>query len=305
MNKRYHFRSGWGARLLALVCFCFLQGLLSSARAQHTEQNVHSSEQSVRSYDEWVQRAIQAVETDSLDRAVESLRQAVMTDPAHAHNVWLYTNMGTLQGQLSRFDEAIESYTFALNVAPYHVPALLGRASVYLEAGKLELARMDYSLVLDIEKENEEALLMRAYIYKVQRQYKFARADYDRLLQLHADHFNARLGLALLHQAEGEREQAIRLLDILITESKADASRSTLLYRARAEVEWESEHYDAALVDVEHSLCLDDTQAEAYLLRGQIYLAMGKKLQAKRDFHQAQTLGIPAAQLKPLLSKCK
>lgn len=290
-NKRYHFRPGWGVRFLTLVCCFFVQGYVTSARAQ--------------SYDEWVQQAIQAVEADSLERAVESLRQAVMTDPANAHNVWLYTNMGALQGQLLRFDEAIESYTFALNVAPYHVPALLGRASVYLDTGKLELARVDYSLVLDEEKENEEALLMRAYIYKVQRQYKFARADYDRLLELHADHFNARLGLALLLQAEGEREQAVRMLDLLITESKEDASRSTLLYRARAEVEWESEQYEAALVDVEKSLQIDDSQAEAYLLRGQIYLALGKKPQARRDFNQAQALGVPAAQLKPLLAKCR
>lgn len=290
-NKRYHFRPGWGVRFLTLVCCFFVQGYVTSARAQ--------------SYDEWVQQAIQAVEADSLERAVESLRQAVMTDPANAHNVWLYTNMGALQGQLLRFDEAIESYTFALNVAPYHVPALLGRASVYLDTGKLELARVDYSLVLDVEKENEEALLMRAYIYKVQRQYKFARADYDRLLELHADHFNARLGLALLLQAEGEREQAVRMLDLLITESKEDASRSTLLYRARAEVEWESEQYEAALVDVEKSLQIDDSQAEAYLLRGQIYLALGKKPQARRDFNQAQALGVPAAQLKPLLAKCR
>lgn len=290
-NKRYHFRPGWGVRFLTLVCCFFVQGYVTSARAL--------------SYDEWVQQAIQAVEADSLERAVESLRQAVKTDPANAHNVWLYTNMGALQGQLLRFDEAIESYTFALNVAPYHVPALLGRASVYLDTGKLELARVDYSLVLDVEKENEEALLMRAYIYKVQRQYKFARADYDRLLELHADHFNARLGLALLLQAEGERDQAVRMLDLLITESKEDASRSTLLYRARAEVEWESEQYEAALVDVEKSLQIDDSQAEAYLLRGQIYLALGKKPQARRDFNQAQALGVPAAQLKPLLAKCR
>ena len=292
-----------------MVCFFMLQGRATTVWAQGTEQGteqpMRSSQQRALSYDEWVERAIHAVEADSLERAVESLRQAVKTDPANAHNVWLYTNMGTLQGQLLRFDEAIESYTFALNVAPYHVPALLGRASVYLDTGKLELARVDYSLVLDVEKENEEALLMRAYIYKVQRHYKFARADYDRLLELHADHFNARLGLALLLQAEGERDQAVRMLDLLITESKEDASRSTLLYRARAEVEWESEQYEAALVDVEKSLQIDDSQAEAYLLRGQIYLALGKKPQARRDFNQAQALGVPAAQLKPLLAKCR
>lgn len=290
-GKKYYLIPRWGVWFLTLVCVCMIQAGVTSARAQ--------------SYDEWVERAIQAVEADSLHKAVESLRQALLVDPTNAHNVWLYTNMGTLQGQLSRFDEAIESYSFALNVAPYHVPALLGRASAYLETGRLELARVDYSLVLDVEKENEEALLMRAYIYKVQRQYKFARADYDHLLQLHADHFNARLGLALLMQAEGDRDQAVQQLDILITEASGNVAQSTLLYRARAEVEWESEHYDAALMDINQSIQIDNSQADAYLLRGQIYLALGKKLLAKRDFNQAQALGVPTAQLKPLFAKCK
>lgn len=191
-----HNQSRWGAKLLTLICFVLLQGAMYPLQAQ--------------SYDEWVDRAMKAVEVDSLNQAVEALRQAIQVDPAHAHNVWLYTNMGTMQGALQRWDEAIESYTFALNVAPYHLPALLGRASAYIETGRLELARVDYALVLDKEPGNEEALLMRAYIYKVQREYKFARADYDRLLRLRPDHFEARLGLALLLQAEGARDEAVR-----------------------------------------------------------------------------------------------
>lgn len=273
-----HIQSRWGAKLLTLICIVVLQGVLHPLQAQ--------------SYEEWVDRAVKAVEVDSLKQAVEALRHAVQVDPAHAHNVWLYTNMGTLQGALQQWNEAIESYTFALNVAPYHLPALLGRASAYMETGRLELARVDYALVLDKEPENEKALLMRAYIYKVQREYKFSKVDYDRLLKLHPDHFEARLGLALLLQAEGEKEEAVRQLNLLITGSKGDAERLKMLYRARAEVEWERGRYDTALMDVEESLHIDNKQAEAYLLRGQIYLSQGKKSQAKRDLQKAQQLGI-------------
>ena len=278
-----HNQSRWGAKLLTLICFVLLQGAMYPLQAQ--------------SYDEWVDRAMKAVEVDSLNQAVEALRQAIQVDPAHAHNVWLYTNMGTMQGALQRWDEAIESYTFALNVAPYHLPALLGRASAYVETGRLELARVDYALVLDKEPGNEEALLMRAYIYKVQREYKFARADYDRLLRLRPDHFEARLGLALLLQAEGARDEAVRQLDLLITQTKGDAESLKLIYRARAEVEWEQGRYDNALMDVEESLRIDATQAEAYLLRGQIYRSQGKEPQAKRDFQKAQQLGLSPVEI--------
>lgn len=283
-----HHARRWGARLLTFLClFMTLQSMCA------------------QSYDEWVNRAVKATEADSLAQAVEYLRKAVSTDPAHEQNVWLYTNMGYLQCSLQHYDEAMQSYTFALNVAPFHVPALLGRATLYMEMGKLELARVDYSLVLDVEKDHEEALLMRAYIYKVQRQYKFAEADYAHLLRLRPDHFSARLGMAMLKQSQGERVESVQLLSVLITESAQDSERLALLYRARAEVEWESGRSDNALLDVEHSLKYDASQAEVYLLRGQIYLSQEKKSLAKRDFQKAQELGIPAAELQPLLSKCR
>ena len=291
MNKvtqdNHHARR-WGALLLTFLCLF-----------------VTAQQLSAQSYDEWVNRAVKATEADSLSRAVEYLRKAVSADPAHEQNVWVYTNMGYLQCTLQRYDEAMQSYTFALNVAPYHVPALLGRATLYMELGKLELARVDYSLVLDVEKDHEEALLMRAYIYKVQRQYKFAEADYKHLLQLRPDHFSARLGMAMLKQSQGERIESVQLLSVLITESAQDSERLALLYRARAEVEWESGRSDNALLDVEQSMKYDATQAEAYLLRGQIYLSQEKKSLAKRDFQKAQELGIPAVELQPLLSKCR
>lgn len=255
-----------------------------------------------QTYDEWVRQAEEAVAADSLRQAEACLLRAVSLEPANAHNVWLYTNLGALQRRLMRYDEAARSYGFALNVAPYHVPALLGRASLYMETNRLELARIDYSLVLDIEKEHTEALLMRAYIYKVQRNYKFAKADYEQLLRLQPQHFAARLGLAMLYQAEGDFDRSLALLDALLADQP---ERGDLLCRARAEVELDRNRPEQALIDIDRSLQADDTQADSYLLRARILLAQDKTAQARRDIQKAVALGLPQAEAREWLDRCK
>ena len=136
-----------------------------------------------QTYQELSDRAIACTEQDSLAQAENYIRQALKLEPANPHNALLFSNLGTIQRRQRDYDQALESYTYALNIAPRAVPILLNRAALNLEMGRNEQARVDYSLVLDLEKDNREALLMRAYIYVTQRDLKFARADYERLLK--------------------------------------------------------------------------------------------------------------------------
>lgn len=59
----------------------------------------------------------------------------------------------------------------------------------------------------------------------------------------------------------------------MITATPDDAT----LYIARADVEREMKHEDLALVDLEEAIRLDAASADAYLLRGNIYLTQKKK----------------------------
>ena len=74
------------------------------------------------------------------------------------------------------------------------------------------------------------------------------------------------------------------------------------LYIARADVEREMKHEDLALVDL---IRLKPSSADAYLLRGNIYLTQKKKALAKTDFEKAISLGIPPADLHEQLKQCK
>ena len=137
-----------------------------------------------QTYQELSERAVAATEQDSLSLAEKYIEQALKMEPANPHNALLFSNLGTIQRRQHRYEQALDSYTLALNIAPRAIPALMNRAALYLELGKDDLARIDYSLVLDIESDNQEALLMRAYIYMRQRNYNFAKSDYERLLKL-------------------------------------------------------------------------------------------------------------------------
>lgn len=262
-----------------------------------------------QSYQELCDRAIAYTEQDSLEQAEDYILRALKLEPANPHNALLFSNLGTIQRRQRRYDQALESYTFALNIAPRTVPILLNRAAIYLELGRNNLAQADYSLALDMEKDNEEALLMRAYIYMQQRDYKMAKADYERLLRVNPSNFNGRLGLATLEQKDGKPEAALIILNSMIAgkgeNSQWSPSQYALLYVARAGVEKEMQHTDLALMDLEEALRLDPSQVEAYLMRGEIYLSQKKKDLAKRDFEKAISLGVPQADLRDLLSQCK
>lgn len=251
-----------------------------------------------------------AIEADSLSEAEACLRQALKLDPANVRNALLFSNLGTIQQRLGKNEMALESYTYALNIAPRNVPILLNRAALYLELGKSEQACIDYSLILDLQPQNKEALSMRAYIYSLQRNYKDARADYDSLLKHFPTDFNGRLGLATLMQKEGQYTSSLALLNVMISEkgngtSLLTAPQHAVLYIARAGVERDMEHDDMALMDLEEAIRLDGMRAEAYLMRGQIYLSQEKKSLAKRDFEKCISLGVPMSDMRELLQQCK
>lgn len=264
---------------------------------------------SAQTYQELSERAVAAAEQDSLELAKQYIGQAMRTEPANPHNALLYSNLGTIQRRQHQYEQALESYTMALNIAPRAVPILMNRAALYLELGKGELARIDYSLVLDLEKDNQEALLMRAYIYMNRRDYKFARADYEHLLKLAPQSYNGRLGLATLERKEGKYDAALALLNAMLAGQEEatglSASQRAVLYVARAGVEQEMKHTDLALLDLEEAVRLDASQPEAYLMRGQIYLSQKKKNLARRDFEKAVSLGIPQADVRELLRQCR
>jgi len=256
---------------------------------------------SAQTYQELSERALALIDADEPEQAEAVFRQALKLEPSNPRNALIFSNIGTIQRSMGRYDDAVESFTFALNIAPVAIPILLNRATTYMELGKTDHAYVDYCQVLDGDKANAEALLMRAYIYVIRRDYKAARIDYDRLLEKDPGNYNARLGLVTLNQKEKKFSDAVDVISKLIVEYPNDP----VLYVARAGVEVDMEHTDLALIDLEEAIRLDPKAADAFILRGEVYLSQKKKAMARQDFEKAIQLGVPQSDLRTQIQQCR
>ncbi|NDV59623.1 lipopolysaccharide assembly protein LapB [Bacteroides sp. 519] len=254
-----------------------------------------------QTYQELSERGIDLMEKDSLLQAEEAFREAMKLRPTDPHNAMLFSNIGIIQQRMGKYEAAEESFTYALNIAPFTIPILLNRATVNMELGKNNKAYIDYCQVLDLEKTNVEALLMRAYIYITRRDFNAARLDYDRLLKEAPLHYSGRLGLVSLNQKEKKYTEALDILNRMLIEFPQDAT----LYMMKAGIEIDMELLDVALIDLEEAIRINPESPDAYIYRGELYLHQNKKKLAKQDFERAISLGIPKSELSEQLQKCR
>lgn len=254
-----------------------------------------------QTYDERISRAMDAVEKDSLQLAEQLLKDALNADPANMKNALLLSNLGTIQRRMGKNKEAIESYTLAINKTPFSVTMLLNRASLYLELDYLEKAYSDYCNVIDLDKTNQEALQFRAYIYMRKRQYNEARADYRALLEENPRNKTARIGIVMVNQKDKRFQEALEILNLLITDYPKDVS----LLKARAEIEVEMNALDLALLDLENAAKLAPNDTDVYVMCGDIYMEQNKHREAYVAYEKAIELGVPRPQLQDRLKASK
>lgn len=256
---------------------------------------------SAQTYDELIDKAMDAVERDSLMQAENLFKEALRLEPANMRNALLFSNLGTVQRRMGKKKEALESYSLALNKTPYSVTMLLNRASLLLEMDYWDRAYTDYCDVLDIDKKNPEALMYRAYIYMKRRQYQEARLDYRSYLEINPGDKTARLGMALVNQKDRRFQEALEEFNRLIVDYPKDVS----LLKARAELEVEMNTLDLALLDLEKAAGQTPDDPEIYVMCGDIYLLQGKKREAYVAFERAIKLGVPRPQLNDRLKASK
>ena len=254
-----------------------------------------------QNYKELFDKATHCEEIDSLVQAEKYYREALKVEPTNAHNCMIFANLGRLQYRMQRFDDALDSYNYAVNLAPLAVPVLMDRASLYFEMGNTDRAYVDCCTVLDVNKDNTKALFLRAYLQSNKRLYKEALADYKHLLELEPQSVSGRLGLAILFQQDKKYKESIELLNKLIVEMPDDAE----FYIIRAGVEKDITQLDFSLMDLDKAISLSPKSANAYMLRGEILLVQKKKEMAKQDFEKAIELGISRSDLIEQLKECK
>lgn len=262
-----------------------------------------------QTYEQLVAQGTAAAHQDSLERAVSLYKQALKLSPKDYRNALLFTDLGRVQEALywqhvrekKWADEAIESYTLALGLAPSSVPMLMARGLFYLRLGFWTKAAYDLSAVLDVNPLNHQARNYRAYCLAQNRDYAAAGADYAYILKRDAKNYDALLGLAILSQTEGNVNKGIEHMTDLISVYPDSAE----LYSVRSSMYAENKQPELALLDLDKAVQMAPRNTNFILARAYLRKQQGNRSLALKDFEQAIALGIPRASLLKDMKECR
>ncbi len=260
---------------------------------------------SAQTYDELIDVSFKYIDQNDLPAAEQALKEAMRKEPDNPRNVFLLTNLGTVQRREGKKEEALISYSSALSQTPKSTTLLANRASLYAEMGQTENAVADYTALLLVDNTNEDALYQRGLLYLSTRDYISAEADFQKILELNPNTFDGRMGLATISKLRGQYEESERIYTFLIDKIPDNPD----IYVGRAELYLLNNKNSRALNDINKAISLQ-TEANnkdpfAYILRAQIKLRQYEKASARKDIEQAMALGYDKKSGEELLKLCK
>lgn len=284
--------------LIIALCTGFL--FIPPANAQKAATTGATKADSLR-YKAFVDSAYNALGNKKPAQTEYFFKKAIETLPKNSANGLIYDNLGRIQRDLGRNEDALTSFTQALDLFPTAIRFLKDRASLLLAMNRNEQAVDDYTKVLSINPKDVQALLYRAYIYANSRRYDAARRDYTKLLTIEPSNYEGMLGLAVLNQREGRINEAIQQISTMISIVPEKAE----LYAMRAQMEEDKGQIEAALLDMTEAIARDNKNKEYYIHRATLYIKNKERVKARKDLDAAVKAGTPRAELRELYKKCQ
>lgn len=254
---------------------------------------------SIYTYEEWITVSFDALDENNNAQAEQCLKNAMKLEPANPQNGLLFVNLGTIQRNQQKYQDAEISYTCAISLLEENTVAFSTRASLYAEMEEYQKAIDDYSVIIGRNPENEDALYERALCRLMNNDTVGARFDLETIDKFNPKSAKSRLGMAMVYKAMGENAMAVELYDALI---KANPN-SWSLFRDRAEVYFFSKRLGAALIDIDKSISMNGKDPLSYFLRAKIRWAKGDREYARRDLNRAVELGLPQSAAADLVEK--
>ena len=254
---------------------------------------------SISTYEEWITASFDALDENNNAQAEQCLKNAMKLEPANPQNGLLFVNLGTIQRNQQKYQDAEISYTCAISLLEENTVAFSTRASLYAEMEEYQKAIDDYSVIIGRNPENEDALYERALCRLMNNDTVGARFDLETIDKFNPKSAKSRLGMAMVYKAMGENAMAVELYDALI---KVNPNSWSLL-RDRAEVYFFSKRLGAALIDIDKSISMNGKDPLSYFLRAKIRWTKGDREYARRDLNRAVELGLPQSAAADLVEK--
>ena len=251
-----------------------------------------------QTYEEMIRKSYEYADRGDLPAAEEALKAAMHAEPANKNNFALLSNLGTIQRQQGKTDEALVSYTAALSLQPKNKLILSNRAELFIEMGETEKALSDYQALLLLDPLDLDAYYRRGMLYIEMKDYMLADEDFEKIMSIDKESEQGRFGFALLDKARGNYEDSEAILSYLIEKSRTPLQ----YYEERAELYFQMKKNARAMADLNKIFAeTNDVPAHLYVLRGKIKLAQFEKESAAIDFKKALELGYDKAVIDELI----
>jgi serine/threonine-protein kinase len=228
------------------------------------------------------------------DKAIADLTEAIrlVSDKGEyfANRGRRYILRGQENSDKEDFDRAIKDFTEAIRLAPKMADYWNQRGWAYLNKEDWQKALADIEEAIRLDANSASCYSNRGWAYKLKEDYVAALLDLNKAIKLdsrHAPAYQLR-GDVNLQQKEYDRALAdyIEAIQIDRTYVAAYIGRGET-YLKGAKVLKETFVLDKALEDLNRAILLRPSNAKAYLIRSEIYAALGDKAKSEADHTEA------------------
>lgn len=253
-----------------------------------------------QNYIEIVNEAMDYVDQKNYSKAEQLLKEALRKEPSNPSNIMLFVNLGTIQRNLNKFEEALLSYNVAIEKYPEVKTIRISRALLYCDMDRFEEAMRDYNEILLLDPDDETALYHRGLLFLNVKNIFAAEEDFEKLIKLNPNNIDGKLGLAIVKKQRGEWEDAEILYNDIIKQNKMIGE----VYYHRAECYLHLKKLARMNDDISKALELGYKEFPIFILCGQMRLAQFDKRLAKQDFLKAKELGADNEIIQNFINLC-
>lgn len=238
-------------------------------------------------YSERTDSAYIYISRNKWEDAERVIKDALRIEPANPGNCMLISNLGVIQSNLGKYDEAIESFDIALTSAPNSSAILENRADALIKAGRTSEAYSDLDKALTLAPEISRIRKLHGYLALSLRDISIAEKDFEILINTHPDDLDAICGLAECKDLKGNIDKAIELYSDAI-KLKPDADK----YFSRAWLYIRANNFINAENDIREALKLEPRDGNIYLLRAYLNHLRYRTEDARLDKKLALEYGV-------------
>lgn len=240
-----------------------------------------------REYYELVDSAETNINKQQWDKAENFLKELLSSYPDDNNNSLIISNLATVQRYQGKYQEAINNYTFAINMTPNAVTLLKNRASLYMDVDSIADALNDYERILLLDEKDEETRYYHGILSIRIGDMDAAKKDFDYILFYNPSSGLGREGLALWFKKRGDYIEAIKYLSEIIKQHP-----SAIRLSNRAECYLSLKRLNDAENDIRKALEMSPKDGYLYVLRAKLNKARFNRVDVERDIKLAEKYGI-------------